>query len=82
MGTPEKKRLHGRPRRRWHDNIKMDLQEVGRGAWTGLSWVRIGTRGGACKRGDEPSGSIKCVEFLDYLPTGYLITNDSAPWNK
>jgi hypothetical protein len=29
MGTPEGKRLLGRPRCRWKDNIKMDLQEVG-----------------------------------------------------
>ena len=37
----------GRPRRRWEDNIKMDLQEVGcGGVWTGLSWLRIGTGGG------------------------------------
>jgi hypothetical protein len=36
----------GRPRRRWEDNIKMDLQEVGWAAWTGLSWLRIGTGGG------------------------------------
>jgi hypothetical protein len=36
----------GRPRRRWKDNIKMDLQEVGWGAWTGLIWIRIGTGGG------------------------------------
>ena len=36
----------GRPRRRWEDNIKMDLQEVGCGAWTGLIWLRIGTVGG------------------------------------
>jgi len=35
-----------RPRRRWEDNIKMDLQEVRRGAWTGLMWLRIGTGGG------------------------------------
>ena len=28
---PEGKRPLGRPRRRWEDNIKMDLQEVGRG---------------------------------------------------
>jgi hypothetical protein len=28
------------------DNIKMDLQEVGWGAWTGLSWLSIGTGGG------------------------------------
>jgi len=37
------KRQLGRHRRRWKDNIKMDLQEVGCGAWTGLIWLRIGT---------------------------------------
>jgi hypothetical protein len=31
MGKPEGKRLLGRPRRRWEDYIKMDLQEVGYG---------------------------------------------------
>ena len=31
VGKPEGKRLLGSPRRRWEDNIKMDLQEVGRG---------------------------------------------------
>jgi len=36
------KRPLGRPRRRWEDNIKMDLQEVGCGAWTGSIWLRIG----------------------------------------
>jgi len=30
-GKPEGNRLLGRPRRRWEDNIKMDLQEVGYG---------------------------------------------------
>jgi len=29
MKRPEGKRLLGRPRRRWEDNIKMDIQEVG-----------------------------------------------------
>jgi hypothetical protein len=33
---PEGRRPLGRPRRRWEDNIIMDLQEVGWGAWTGL----------------------------------------------
>jgi len=31
VGKPEGKRSLGRPRRRWEDNIKMDLQEVGEG---------------------------------------------------
>jgi len=45
MGKPERKRLLGRPRHRWEDNIKMDLREVG-GVKTGWSWLRIGTDGG------------------------------------
>jgi hypothetical protein len=31
VGNPEGKRLLGRPRRRWEDNIKMNLQEIGLG---------------------------------------------------
>jgi hypothetical protein len=46
VGNPEGKRPMGRPRHRWEDNIKMDLQEVGRGAWTGLIWLTIRTGGG------------------------------------
>jgi len=38
VGKPVGKGPLGRPRRRWEDNIKMDLQEVGWGVWTGLSW--------------------------------------------
>jgi hypothetical protein len=48
VGKPEGKRPLRRPRGRWKDNIKMDLQEVGgRGVvGTGWSWLRIGTGGG------------------------------------
>jgi len=38
MGKPEGKRPLGRPRHRWEDNIKMDLQEVGCG---GLDWIEL-----------------------------------------
>jgi hypothetical protein len=37
VGKPEVKRPLGRPRRRWEDNIKMDLQEVGRG----MDWIDL-----------------------------------------
>jgi hypothetical protein len=39
VGKPEGKRPLGRPRRRWEDNIGMDLQEVGFGCvvWIGLA---------------------------------------------
>ena len=46
VGKPEGKRSLGRHRHRWEGNIKMDLQEVGWGVWTGSSWLRIGTGGG------------------------------------
>jgi len=38
MGKPEGKRPLGRPRRRWEDNIKMDLQEVGGGC---EDWIEL-----------------------------------------
>jgi len=41
VGRPDRRRLLGRPRCRWEDNIKMGHQEVGWGAWTGLIWLRI-----------------------------------------
>ena len=42
VGKPEGKRPLGRPRRRWEDNIEMDLQEVGRGCgdWMELAQDR------------------------------------------
>jgi hypothetical protein len=45
VGNPERKRPLGRPRRRWVENIKMDLREIG---WDGMNWIwlRIGTSGG------------------------------------
>ena len=46
VGKPEGKRPLGRPRRKWEDIIKMDLQEVDLGVWTGSSRLRIGTGGG------------------------------------
>jgi len=45
MWKPKGKRLLGRPRRKLEDNIKMDLQEVDVGVWTGSSWLRTGTGG-------------------------------------
>jgi hypothetical protein len=39
VGKPEVKRPLGRPRRRWEDNIKVDLQEVGCG---GMDWIGLG----------------------------------------
>ena len=63
VGKPEGKRPLGRPRRRWVDNIRMDLQEVGCRYmdWIGLAQDRDRWR----ECGNEPSGSVKCRDFLD-----------------
>jgi len=42
VGKPEGKRSLGRPRRRWADNIKMDLQEVGCGD---MDWIYLAQDG-------------------------------------
>ena len=66
VGKPEGMRPLGRPRRRWEDNIKMDLQEVGCGGmdWIVLAQDRYRWRE-LCECGNEPLGSIICGEFLD-----------------
>jgi hypothetical protein len=42
MGKPEGKRPLGRPRRRWEDNIRMDLGEVG---WSDVYWIGLAQDG-------------------------------------
>jgi hypothetical protein len=38
VGKPEGKRPLGRPRRRWVNNIKMDLREIG---WDDMDWIGL-----------------------------------------
>jgi hypothetical protein len=45
-GKPEGNISLGKPRVRWEDNMKMGLQEMGLGTWTGFIWLRIRTVGG------------------------------------
>jgi hypothetical protein len=46
VGKPEGRRPLERPKRRWDNNIKIDLQEVGSVALTGFIWLRMGTDDG------------------------------------
>ena len=57
----------------------MNLQEVGFGCmgWIGVAQDR--QVAGTCECGNEPSGSIKCGEFLDWLKTGEILKKDFAP---
>jgi hypothetical protein len=63
---PEGRRLLGRPRRRWEDNIKMDLREVG---WGGMDWINLAQDRDwwrALVNAVMNLGvSIKCGEFLE-----------------
>jgi len=53
VGKPDEKRELGRPRCRWEDKIKMNIRED------------RGQVEGTFRSGNEPSGCIKCGEFLD-----------------
>jgi hypothetical protein len=66
VGRREGKRSVGRPRRRWEDNIKMNLRETG---IDGENWIRMDkeTVHGFYEHRNEPSGSIK--------KAGYCLTN-------
>jgi hypothetical protein len=46
VGKPEGKRPLGRPRRRWVDNIKMDLGEIG---WDGRDWIKLAQDRDQCR---------------------------------
>jgi hypothetical protein len=65
VGKPEGRRPLVRPRRKWEDNIKMDLREVG---WGDVDWINLAQDrqvAGSCVYGDEPSGFIKYAEFIE-----------------
>jgi hypothetical protein len=38
VGKPEETRIFGRPRRRWEDNIKIDLRVIG---WECVDWIHL-----------------------------------------
>jgi hypothetical protein len=61
VGIPEEWRPFGRPGHRWEDNIKLDRQEM---VWGGLQVAK--NRDGWQVLVNEPSGSIKGGEFLEF----------------
>jgi hypothetical protein len=75
VGKPEGRKPLGSPRRRWVDNIKIDLREIG---WHGVNWVNLALEG-SCEHGDELSGSIKCWEVLEWLHNWQLLKKGSVP---
>ena len=64
VGNTEGKRPLGRPRRRWEDNIKMELEEVAWGHGLDRPDSEEGQVVGLCECGNKPSVSTKCWEIL------------------
>jgi hypothetical protein len=58
VGKPEGERPLGRSRRRWEDNIKMDLGEIG---WEIVDWIHVDQvqLAGSCEHSNELSGPLK-----------------------
>jgi hypothetical protein len=63
--VPEGKRSLGRPRRRWMDDIKMNIGAYSVRVCIGFMWLRIGSVAGSCELNNESSGYIKCRESID-----------------
>jgi hypothetical protein len=64
VGKPEGMKPLGRPRRRWEDNIKMDLEEVGGGLGDWMELAQDRELVGTCEYGEELSGSENAGNFL------------------
>jgi hypothetical protein len=76
VGKPEGKRPLGKPRRRWEDEIRMDLREIGLGG-CGLDSTGSGQEplAGCCECGGEPSGS--CATELVHMAVWSTL---ALPW--
>jgi hypothetical protein len=72
VGKPEGRIPLERPRRRWVDNMKIYLREIG---WDGIDWSDLAQDRGQWRAlvntVNEPSGSVKCWEFRDYTVSSF-----------
>jgi hypothetical protein len=65
VGKPEGKDLLVDPAIEGRTLLRWILRKWNIRAWTGSMWLRIGTVAGTHECSNEPSGSIKCGQFLD-----------------
>jgi hypothetical protein len=76
VGKPEGKGPLVIPRRKWDDNIKMNLREI---RWSGMDMIDLAQDRDSCGHGNEPSGSIKCWGIPELLSDWWLFKRGSAP---
>jgi len=76
VGKPEGKRSLGKPRRRWEDNIKMDLQEGGGGHGDWMELAQDRQVAGTCGYGEGLSGSINAGNFLTSWKVYWLASQE------
>jgi hypothetical protein len=81
VGKLEVKRPLGRPKRRWMDNIKMDLTEIG---WDGMDWIELAQDRDQCRTLVNTvmnfRGPYYCWESPEWLQNWHILTMGSAPY--
>jgi hypothetical protein len=75
------RRLRGRPRRRWENNIKIYLRETRRDCRLDSFGSEQGPVMGSSEYGNESSSFMKGWEFPDHLSDYKLLKKDCDPWN-
>jgi hypothetical protein len=78
VGEPEGKRPLRISRRRWEDNIKVDLRKI---RCKDSSGSEQGPAAGSCEHGKVLFSSVKWWEFLEWLRNYWFLKKDSAPWS-
>jgi hypothetical protein len=81
VGKPEGKRPLGRPKRRWVDNIKMDLREIG---WDDADWIELAQNRDQWRALVNTVMNLRvpknCWEFPEWLHNWKLLRKGSAPY--
>jgi hypothetical protein len=77
VGKPEGKRPLGRPRRRWVDNIKMDLLEIG---WGGVDWIGLARDRDRWRALVNAVMNLRVPKNAGKLSSGYIIVGLSSSY--
>jgi hypothetical protein len=83
VGKPEGNRPLGRPRRRWVDNIKVDLREIG---WDGMDWIDLAQDRNQLRALVNTVMNLRVPQYvyweiLDKLHNWRLLKKGSSPWS-